>query len=110
MFSVAIRVTRARALGHAAGHKDDVMSAQGASHVAGIAEGRAIRARRRSHAKATSAAIDLRADGRTAITLRNATDAKTHHNRLRVAEEIEAGFNQTTKLHSKACKAHQVVG
>ena len=25
-------------------------------------------------------------------------------------EEMEAGLNKTSKLHSKACKAHQVVG
>ena len=76
----------------------------------GIAEGRAIRARRQSHAKVTSAAIDARANERTAITLRNATDVKAHHNRLWAAEEMEAGRNKTTKLHNKACKAHQVVG
>ena len=103
-------MTRARAQGHAAGLEDDVISAQGASHVAGIAEGRATRVRRRSHVKAASAATDPRASALTAITHQSVTDVKARHNRLRAAEEMEAGLNQTTKLHNKACKAHQVVG
>ena len=78
--------------------------------MAGSAKDRATRAPCQSHAKATCAATDPRASALTAITHRNVTDVKTRHNRLRAAEEMEAGLTQTTKLRNKACKAHQVVG
>ena len=91
--SVVTRVTRARAQGHAAVREDDVINTQGANHVTGIAEDRAICARRQTYAPRLH-------PGTSWASKRTTTD---YERQRRQSESSTRLLNSTTK-HARHAK------